>query len=65
MWGTSPAYSPDLDLVFVSTGQTTFSRDGVSSPEYEGSLTMRRFTSLKIRPKSILRKSIQRGNTRG
>jgi outer membrane protein assembly factor BamB len=32
IWGTSPAYSPELDLVFVSTGQTTFSRDGVSSP---------------------------------
>jgi hypothetical protein len=31
IWGTSPAYSRALDLIFVSTGQNTFSRDG-SSP---------------------------------
>lgn len=28
IWGTSPAYSSSLNLVFVSTGQTTFSRNG-------------------------------------
>lgn len=28
IWGTSPSYSASLNLIFVSTGQTTFSRSG-------------------------------------
>lgn len=32
IWGTSPSYSESLDLIFLSTGQTTFSNEGKSTP---------------------------------